>query len=361
MLNKKNANNSSVTGLILVAGINLMYPSVVSLIYLFGIIEVDYFPSIIGHQMLATLSLIALYYTPLLKIPTFKQVVFNQKYLYLLFSLCAIFTYLTPWSLDQTSTQASITAVFRALWLVFVWSRVTIATNKELKILAVLTLVLALLDGSRNYALLAFLGILTAYRASTFKKIGLVVLLPILMSFVHFVRVIVVEPSWNPSLFSALSEGFIGESYWGYYGLKQIKLSGDVFFLQDYLSTMLFPIFGFLKFLIGNYEVFDPGYFARLNVKQELGEGLFPMGGYVIHAQFIPLGPIIGNISLYVYLFLIRQVAALIFGKYRSFCHWAVIFTAIKASPDVVMSFCYFMAFYQTIAVFLGVKKIRWG
>ena len=71
------------------------------------------------------------------------------------------------------------------------------------------------------------------------------------------------------------------------------------------------------------------------------------MSGYVIHSQFVTLGPILGNLSLFVYLYLIRQVSIILFGKDRVFCHWAFIFLAIKASPEVLMNLMYYLFIFQ--------------
>ncbi|MDA8699922.1 hypothetical protein N9M02_01700 [Amylibacter sp.] len=359
VLNKKSAYNKPLLGLILVVGINGMYPLVILLIYATDMMIINFFPSIIIHQMLATLSLIALYYTPLLKIPTFKPVNLSRGNLYILFPLSLVLIYLAPWHVDRTSILSSFTAISRAVWLVYVWSRLQTATNSELKILAILTLILSLIDGSRSYALMSFIGLASVYRSSVFKKIGLIILIPILLSVVHFVRILIVEPTWSPTIFGALSEGFVGESYWGYYGLQQTMSAGNIFFVQDFFSTMLYPIFGFLKYILP-LEIMDPNHMARINIKQQLGEHFFPMAGYVIHVQFLPLGPVLGNISLYIYLFLIRQVASLIFGKNRVYCHWAILFITIKASPEVLMSFIYFIGFYQSVIFALNAKKLRW-
>lgn len=361
---KKKYNNLS-TALVLVLGINAMYPSVILLIYLTDFMKVNFYSNIIFYQFISSISLIALFYTPPLQLPTFKQVILRKNYIYILFPISAVLIYFAPWHLDRTSNFASFAAMSRAIWLIFVWSRLQEASNKELKILALLTLSLALLDGSRSYALLALLGMAVVYQTSNLKKLLLMLAIPILLSIVHFVRIWIVETNIEISLFSILSEGFIGEAYWGYYGLAQIERAGNVFFLQDYLSTMLFPIIGFLQYPFGcsvecSWSFLDPNFLSRLNVKEQLGEHLYPMAGYVIHSQFIPLGPVLGNLSLYFYLFLIRQFSVLIFGKNRTYCHWAIIFIAIKASPEVLMSFCYFIAFYQFIFYLLNMKKVRW-
>lgn len=365
MSKKKNKYNNLSLALALVLGINVMYPSVILLMYLTDFMKIHFYSNIIFHQFISSISLIALFYTPPLQLPTFKQVILRKGYIYILFPISAVLIYLAPWHLDRTSNFSTFAAMSRAIWLVFVWSRLQEASNKELKILALLTLSLSLLDGSRSYALLAFLGIVVVYRASILIKLLLILAVPIVLSIVHFIRIFIVELNVEVSLFSILSEGFIGESYWGYYGLAQIERAGNVFFLQDYLSTMLFPIIGFLQYPLGcsvecSWSFLDPNFLARLNVKKQLGEHLYPMAGYLIHTQFITLGPILGNISLYFYLFLIRQFSVLIFGINRTYCHWAIIFIAIKASPEVIMSFCYFLAFYQFVFYSLNMKKIRW-
>ena len=302
LLNKKSTHNKPLLGMILVVGINAMYPTLILIIHLtdLSFMVINFFPSIIVHQLLATVSIIALYYTPLIKIPTMKQVILSRNYLYILFPISIILINLAPWHSNQTGSLASLASVSKAVWLIFVWSRLQIATNSELRILALLTLILSLLDGSRSYAILAFLGIAVVYRSSVLQKVGLLISIPLLLSFIHFVRIIIFEPTWSPTIFEALSEGFVGEAFWGYYGLQQIMSAGNVFFIHDYLSTMLYPIFGFLQYVMP-WEIMDPNLLSRLNVKEQLGEHLYPMAGYVIHAQFITLGPILGNISLYFY------------------------------------------------------------
>lgn len=345
--------------LILTLGINLLYPIVISILFLLQRNAIDFHANIIVHMFIAIVPITMLYFTPPIRFPTFSQKIVRGRKLFFILPFIVLGIWSAPWHIDRASVLASLAAICRVLWVIYVWSRCNEADNQELVRLAVITLALSAIDGSRTFGILAILGIIHCYRARIGVIFSFVIATPIIFSLIHALRIFLIDPDWQPNIVEIISEGFIGESYWGYYGLKQIQVSGNIFYIQDYIGTILYPIFGFLQYLFVESTAFiDPNYFARINVAAILGERYYPMGGYVIHSQFITLGPILGNLSLFVYLYLIRQVSMLFFGKHRVFCHWAFVFLAIKASPEVLMNFMYYLFIFQLIFTNTILRKI---
>ena len=337
--------------LVLTLGINLLYPSVILILSLIDQGSVDFHANVVTHVFIAVVPITLLYFAPPISFPTLNQKTVQASKLYLILPLIIISLWSAPWHMDRTTALASAAAICRALWVIYVWTRCNEADNRELFKLAVITMLLSSIDGSRTFGMIAMLGIIQCFRAKIGVIIMFVIAIPILFSLVHALRIFLVEPDWQPSLIAAVAEGFVGEAYWGYYGLKQIQLSGNIFYFWDYILTMLYPIFGFLQHMpFESTTLFDPNHFARNNVNKILGEHYYPMAGYVIHSQFLPLGPILGNISLFLYLYFIRQVSMFLFGKRKEFCHWAFIFLAIKASPEVLMNYMYYLFIVQFIS-----------
>ena len=80
------------------------------------------------------------------------------------------------------------------------------ADNRELFGLAVITILLSAIDGSRTFGMIAILGIIHCFRAKTGVIILFVLAAPILFSLIHALRILLVEPDWQPNIIQAVSE-----------------------------------------------------------------------------------------------------------------------------------------------------------
>ena len=115
--------------------------------------------------------------------------------------------------------------------------------------------------------------------------------------FIHALRIFLIEPDWQPNIIQLISEGFIGEAYWGYYGVKQIQLSGNIFYV-GIISEPLYPILGFLQYLYFEPNVLSIQLLCSYKCKSNTWRAPLPHVWICYPLQFVTLGPTIEPISI---------------------------------------------------------------
>lgn len=355
------------SGVVFVLLLNLMYPIFYLYIKYFKMYDIEVPQETIVYIFISSFSVIFVSIIPPLKLYSLPASSMHRINYYWIFISAAIILMIFPWYEVRSTIYGSIANVFRALWVLYVWSRLPHAKTHEALILGVSSVVLAFLDGSRTYLMLALIPIFPILFPSITKKVLALLLIPTLISLVHAFRTFHSEPSWDPNLFHMLIEGFIGESLWGMYGVSQVAATGNNVFVLDTLQTFLLPIFGFLKYVCRfgiecNGFLFDPNFFQRVNVVAVSQEKYFPMAGYLIHVQFLPYGTLLGCLLLFLYLYLIRQLSCFVLGARTPHVHWAILFIAVKASPEVIVNLIYYIGFLNLLLVLIGrfsLKKVH--
>ncbi|MFT5849008.1 MAG: hypothetical protein ACI902_003088 [Psychroserpens sp.] len=303
-----------------------------------------------------SLSLIFILFTlPLYDFKTyFFRFDFKENYFpktVLLFFACTICFYLWGWHDDRESIGASLSALFRAFWLLFCFCFVNASERKKLFLLF-LTAILVFIDQSRTYFMIAFFVLsLSSKNKKVYFSIGLAAIL----------LVAAVRVESNISGIQILTYGIVGEGYNGAKSIGQVlQLDLSSFSASEHLLlTFLQPIY--LPFqMIGN-GLFSLGFPSQADslgalTRNQLGETLSPMGGWYILSDFI-IYKHIGIVYMFVYIHWLWWLCNRIFNT-RYFPIGAFLFfLAIKATPFVFFKMMLYIFIIASLLTFLGAYK----
>lgn len=264
---------------------------------------------------------------------------------YILFFVCALVFSLWPWHDDRVSVGASVSALFRALWILNVFCFVNASEREKLGIIF-LTAALVFIDQSRTYFMVAFMVVaLSSRRKLSYMGVGML----------GVVLVAAVRMGESSSAFVMLTYGIVGEGYNGAKPVGQVLEidSSQLNYLQHIALTFAQPFYlpfeMFLERLLG-FELPSQDQVLMDAVKDQLGEQLSPMGGWYILADFIWYGPV-GIVLLFLYVNLTWFISNWVLNTRYSPIGALFFFLSIKATPYVYYKMLLYMVL---IALALG-------
>ena len=266
---------------------------------------------------------------------------------FLLFTVAIICFSLWGWTDDRVSAGASVSAFFRASWLLFCLCFINATENKKLLML-VLTAVLVFIDESRTYFMIAFFVLaISSNRKKIYFFIGMFTIL----------LVAAVRQNESMTLLQMLTYGVVGEGYNGAKSVGQvIRLDLSNFSTVKHLSlTFLQPLYLPIQ-TIGGGLGFDlpqqSDVLFELTAAQ-LGEKLSPMGGWYILSDFIIYREV-GVFYMALYIHWVWWLCNRVFNT-RYFPIGAFLFfLSIKSSPLIFFKMMLYLILIATIVTALG-------
>ncbi len=253
--------------------------------------------------------------------------------------LCSLPIFIiAPWSEDRLSVFASIAAFVRILWMIRMWVD---STNNQHRLMSrvIMTVVLAVVDGSRTTFFLALVPYMM--RHITKKRHFILVLLGLAFfsSLVHFFRI---EGAGVNDLFTA---GIIGEGFWGPYGVSQVLRSDISMNVQSVVMPFIMPIVLPIidvadKFLI---NLRSDSNMSDL-IYQNLGETYYPMAGFYLLSEYISMG-LTGVVIMNLYLLYCHIIIRRLLGSRNFPFSLLLMVLAIKSSPFTFWKFIWYIGF----------------
>lgn len=276
----------------------------------------------------------------------------SYKLTFTLFIAAAVIFYLFPWHGDRESAGASLSAVFRALWLIttFTYAR---SKEKERFALMGLTVVLMYIDESRTYFLvsLIILAITSKYR---FSLLGISISLAILLAAVRS------EDSGGGAdlaLYGIIGEGYNATKVVGQIHESNHPINEISHLAQTFLQPVIFPAEMFISRVINKDYITQEGHMAIL-VGNSLDEIFNPMGGWYIVADFIHY-KYVGIPLMIIYIFITWIATRAVFDApdfpFGSF----FMFIAIKSNPFIYWKFIYYIIIISLIYKLISNQRIR--
>lgn len=276
----------------------------------------------------------------------------KRKSLLLYFVLSAVVFYQFPWHSDRVSFGASVSAIFRAIWLYVMLSHLYCSERRRLFIF-ILTTILMFIDESRTYFLIGFLALgFYSKKKSTYILLGIGAAILLAAT-----RMNVKADSLNFFLY-----GIIGESYNATKPVGQVMQLSNVninefgHLFHTFFQPFLIPIELVLNKLF-NISSINQSTYLGAAVKNQLGETLSPMGGWYITADFVYYGYFFGIIFLLIYNWIGWKLTHYLFNpKIAPF----LFFIFIKATPFVYWKFIiYVIIVFSCLGFFQKLKLGR--
>jgi hypothetical protein len=259
------------------------------------------------------------------------------KFYPLIFIFCFISFYFNPWNNNREGFLASISAMFRILWILI--SIPLLKSNKS-KIILFLSVILMFVDGSRTFVFVIFLYYLINNKVN--KKF-------IIIGFV----LVLLSASFRNGFYSFdLLYGIFGEGVNGSSGIFQvIQLPNSINFqyFLHILYTFFEPLFViFSLFIPSSFLSFDSSQFLGSHVSNIFDENYYPMGGFYILSEFVYYG-YFGVLLFIIYYFISFKITSLLLDNENIKFSPALLFMLIKSSPYTYWKWVIWFFIFQFI------------
>lgn len=189
------------------------------------------------------------------------------------------------WHDDRQSIGSTLSAICRALWLLLAIS--VIPTSEKIKLIYLgMTLILAAIDESRTYFLIAFLIVASNSKYSKYFFV---------LGFIALMSIAALRMNESTNIFQSIIYGITGETINATHAYRQLSLvniDNDIA-IYHFLLLIFSSLFSIIVLIMdsifgaGNLSLVIP---AEL-VNQQLLETLNPMGGWYIANDMILFGP----------------------------------------------------------------------
>lgn len=273
------------------------------------------------------------------------------KTILVIFFISLIVFHQYPWHDDRESLGASVSAIFRGVWLILVINCYSEKRDKRL-LLMLLTIILMLVDQSRT----AF-GLALFLLGVSFSKSVLL----------FSVFLMTAAAAWRMgegfNLLDNILYGLIGEGYNGAKGsLQSIAVAeNQTNYFLHILQTFAQPfitIFQVVLSKVTNFNLDTTRHIGSL-VEEHLGEIYSPMGGFYISAEFIYYG-YGGLIILLFYLLMTYLITKKLFDNIDFPVGSLLFIISIKATPYVYWKYIIYLYIVQaTLSWMLGCQRTR--
>lgn len=255
----------------------------------------------------------------------------------IIFALSCISFFLNPWSESREGLFASISALFRILWILVT---IPLLKTSKSKLLLLLSVILMFIDGSRTFVFIIFLYYLLNNKVN--KKI-------ILLGFI----LVLLSASFRNGFYSFdLLYGIFGEGVNGSTGIFQVLLlpNSDTFpYITHLFYTFFQPFFVILSlFIPATFINFDSSQFLSSNVSSFLPENYYPMGGFYILSEFVYYGYLGIFLFLIYYFVSFRLTSILLDNDFNQFSP-VLLFMMIKSSPFTYWKWVIWFMIFQFI------------
>lgn len=271
-----------------------------------------------------------------------------KSFYFILFLFCSISFFLNPWNENRIGVFASVSALFRILWIAV--SIPLLKTDKSKYIIA-LSCILMFIDGSRTFVFIIFLFFLNnnLVRKSIIAS--------------GFVLVLLTASFRNGFYSFDLLYGIFGEGVNGSSGIFQVMQiqneMNDFPYFQHILYTFFQPILSFFSlFLPSSLIDFDSSQFLGNLVNKNLGESYYPMGGFYILSEFVGYG-YWGILLFLIYFFGSIKFTSFLLDSNSIKFSPALIFMLIKSSPHTYWNWVIWF-FIIGIALKLFFKMLKY-
>ncbi len=255
----------------------------------------------------------------------------------IIFILSCISFFINPWSESREGFFASISALFRILWILVT---IPLLKSSKSKFLLFLSVILMFIDGSRTFVFIIFLYYLLNNIVS--KKIILVGFILVLLS-----------ASFRNGFYSFdLLYGIFGEGVNGSTGIFQVLLlpNMDNFpYITHLVYTFLQPLFVLFSLFIPSKLInFDSSQFLSSNVSSFLPENYYPMGGFYILSEFVYYG-YFGIFLFLIYYFISYRLSSILLDNNFIQFSPVLLFMMIKSSPYTYWKWIVWFLIFQFI------------
>ena len=258
------------------------------------------------------------------------------------FILCSISFYFNPWNENRTGLYASISALFRIIWVIV--SIPLLRTNKY-RMIMLLSVILMFIDGSRTFVFIIFLYfIINNFVKKSFILIG-------------FALVLLAASFRNGFYSFDLLYGFFGEGVNGSSGIFQVMQVKNNLIQFPYFLHLIFTFFQpvliiFSFFIPKNLIDFDSSQFLSGAIFNDLGETYYPMGGFYILSEFVCYG-YWGILLFLIYYFVSIKITNALLDTEHIVFSPALIFMLIKSSPHTYWNWIIWFCIIQFVIKFI--------
>ncbi len=255
----------------------------------------------------------------------------------IIFVSCLISFFVNPWSQSREGLFASVSALFRILWILVT---IPLLKTKKSKFLLLLSVILMFIDGSRTFVFVIFLYyLLNNYVNKIIIIVGFILVL--------------LSASFRNGFYSFdLLYGIFGEGVNGSSGIFQVLMLPENIsfpYITHLVFTLFQPFFVLLSLLVPSSLInFDSSQFISVNVSNFFAENYYPMGGFYILSEFIYYGYFGIFLFILYYFFSFRLTSLLLDNNFIKLSP-VLLFMLIKSSPYTYWKWVIWFVIFQFI------------